>query len=56
MSNLVLFAVGTVVSMLVFIAMAIVVWAAIQDGRYNTEQQLLAAVEADQQTRRRTAA
>ncbi len=39
MSNIALFAVGCVVTLLVAAAIALLVWGAILDGRYNHEQQ-----------------
>ncbi len=38
MSNIGLFAVGTVVTLLVMAALALLVWGAILDGRYEDEQ------------------
>lgn len=38
MSNIGLFAVGTVVTLLVMGALALLVWGAILDGRYEDEQ------------------
>ena len=38
MSNIGLFAVGTVVTLLVVAALALLVWGAILDGRYEDEQ------------------
>lgn len=45
MSNVGLFAVGVVVTLLVFGALALLVWGAILDGRYENEQR--AAAEDD---------
>ena len=39
MSNLALFAVGTSVTLLVVAALALLVWGAVMDGRYDSEQQ-----------------
>jgi len=39
MSNIALFAIGCVVTLLVAAAMALLVWGAILDGRYDKEQQ-----------------
>ena len=50
MSNLGLFAVGFVVTLLVLAALALLVWGAILDGRYDTEQR---AVSEDASTRAR---
>lgn len=41
MSNLELFLLGLGVTLLTALALAPLIWAAIQDGRYNDEQQLL---------------
>jgi hypothetical protein len=41
MSNLELFLLGLVVTFLTAAALAPLIWAAIQDGRYNDEQQQL---------------
>ena len=38
MNNLALFAIGTVVTVLVFGAMLLLVWGAILDGRYENER------------------
>ena len=45
MSNLGLFAAGTVVTLLVVAALALLVWGAILDGRYESEQRLASAGE-----------
>ncbi len=42
MSNLGLFAVGVVVTLLVVAALALLVWGAIMDGRYDNEQRAAA--------------
>ena len=42
MSNLGLFAVGVVVTLLVLAALALLVWGAILDGRYENEQRAAA--------------
>ena len=42
MSNIGLFAVGTVVTLLVMGALALLVWGAILDGRYEDEQRTAA--------------
>jgi hypothetical protein len=41
MTNLELFLLGVVVTLMTAAALAPLVWAAIQDGRYNDEQQQL---------------
>ena len=41
MSNLELFLLGLGVTLLTAVALAPLIWAAIQDGRYNDEQQQL---------------
>ena len=41
MSNLELFVLGLAVTLLTAAALAPLIWAAIQDGRYNDEQQQL---------------
>ena len=41
MSNLELFLLGLAVTLLTALALAPLIWAAIQDGRYNDEQQQL---------------
>jgi hypothetical protein len=38
MSSLALFAVGTGVTLLVVVALALLVWGAVMDGQYNREQ------------------
>jgi len=38
MSNAGLFAVGTLVTLIVFSALALLVWGAVLDGRYEAEQ------------------
>ncbi len=45
MSNIGLFAAGAVVTLLVFAALALLVWGAILDGRYNDEQRAATAAE-----------
>ncbi len=42
MSNIGLFAVGTVVTLLVVAALGLLVWGAILDGRYENEQRTAA--------------
>ena len=42
MSNIGLFAVGAVVTLLVVAALALLVWGAVLDGRYENEQQAAA--------------
>ena len=46
MSNTELFALGVLVTLLMSAALAPLIWAAIQDGRYNDEQQELYREEA----------
>ena len=46
MSNVELFALGLLVTLLTSAALAPLIWAAIQDGRYNDEQQELYREEA----------
>ncbi len=46
MSNAELFAFGLLVTLLMSAALAPLIWAAIQDGRYNDEQQELYREEA----------
>lgn len=41
MSNVELFALGLLVTILTAAALAPLIWAAVQDGRYNDEQQLM---------------
>jgi len=41
MSNLELFLLGMLVTIMTALALAPLIWAAIQDGRYNDEQQQL---------------
>ena len=41
MSNLELFLLGLLVTIMMALALAPLIWAAIQDGRYNDEQQQL---------------
>jgi hypothetical protein len=50
MSNVALFAAGTVVTLLVVAALALLVWGAILDGRYENEQR---AAADDESTRSR---
>ncbi|MGZ8783451.1 MAG: hypothetical protein ACXWZB_08145 [Gaiellaceae bacterium] len=45
MSNVGLFAAGAVVTLLVFAALALLVWGAILDGRYDDEQRAASAAE-----------
>ncbi len=49
MSNVGLFVVGAGVTLIVFAALALLVWGAIMDGRYENEQR--AAADASTQTR-----
>ena len=42
MSNIALFAAGTVVTLLVLAALALLFWGAILDGRYNDERRAAA--------------
>ena len=46
MSNIGLFAVGVVVTLLVLAALALLFWGAILDGRYENEQRAAAEDEA----------
>ena len=54
MSNIGLFAVGAVVTLLVVAALALLVWGAILDGRYENEQRA-AAEDASTRARQDTA-
>jgi hypothetical protein len=53
MSNVELFALGVVVTLLAVAALAPLVWAAIQDGRYNDEQQRIYREQHQAATRQR---
>jgi hypothetical protein len=53
MSNVELFALGVVVTLLAVAALAPLVWAAIQDGRYNDEQQRIYREQRQAATRHR---
>lgn len=56
MSNVGLFVMGSFVTLLVLVAMTIMIWAAILDGRHDDEQRELTVVDGDARSRERPAA